>query len=988
MAQTFGDYNLIQKIAQGGMAEIFLATREGDLGGFEKQLAIKRIFRHLTGREETVNMFFDEARIAATLNHPNIVQIFDLGEVDEHFYIAMEFVHGTDLRRVCKKGLERDDYLPIELAARIVADTAGGLHYAHTRTDESGGPRNIVHRDISPQNILLSMEGYVKVCDFGIAKAENRLARTRTGQFKGKLSYMSPEQFNGENVDARSDIFNLGIVLYEITLARRLFNAKTDFERMRQIANAQVTRPTEIQPDFPPHLEHIIMKALRHDPAERFQTAEAMQVELEQWLHDQGARVGAVEIGSYMKEIFPDLAGGPPQDMSQVEFPAEGRESSRPSSPGGRPPGQDSSGPEVDRSNEGSSGQPTPTIEESGAQALEDEATAEVDASNFGGVTVDPNQQRDQRPGPGATTEKNVPQSADQNQQDEAAGYVPQSVREAGGEMTEEIDVDREELEQAVRDHQASFGEQTDATQPTPIRQGKGPESDGSGAQESQRSRRDSADMTGGPRHESSTYPSEGQQGSAPMGGGSSQPAGGQKSHPQNSPAPGNQNRPPQGAGQPGGPGAGGASQQGGGPGRGHQSGPPADSSSGPPSAAGGAGSGGGERVQADRSITDDFEQDKSFSQTLQHSIEQLSSENRRGTMVAMGVAAVGLVGLGVFLYSALDAKTDLSGANIEEKPALGDVSIDKEKPSVERVAVEIATEPEGAQIIANGLSTGETTPATVDLVAGQKNELFLYKPDYQPERLIVDGAKGAVGSPVELTEVESEADRGSVKITSDPKGAKVFLDGSNVGKTPLTVEGVPAGGYHHLEVRKEGKHPYFLMFENSAGTTTPVSINLANSAGPEDDDYCEVIYDFAPSGAMVQVNGESEGAARVAVRHTCGEYLDIACWRSNYEDGNHHLLLDSPGTYRLSTSLEKIIRAKGTLNVEVPDDIRVYIGSNAYGKGAVEDLELPEGEYTAVFERSRSERYEHRLKVRPGTSTTYRVRFEGGDSELERVAN
>jgi len=355
--------------------------------------------------------------------------------------------------------------------------------------------------------------------------------------------------------------------------------------------------------------------------------------------------------------------------------------------------------------------------------------------------------------------------------------------------------------------------------------------------------------------------------------------------------------------------------------------------------------------------------------------------------MVAIGVAAVGLVGLGVFLYSALDANTDLSGAELKETAEVGDVSVDDQKPSVERVAVEIATKPEGARIIANGLSTGETTPASVDLVAGQKNELLVYKSDHQPERLVVEGTKGAVGSPVELTEVAGDEERGTVKVTSEPEGATVFLDGSSVGKTPVTVEDVPAGGYHHLEVRKEGKHPYFLLFENSAGETRPVSVNLANSAGAEDD-YCEVIYDFAPSGAMVQVNGESKGAARVAARHTCGEYLDISCWRSNYEDGAHHLLVDSPGTYRLSTSLEKIVRAKGTLNVEVPDDIRVYIGSNAYGKGDVEDLELPEGKYTAVFERSRSERYEHRLKVKPGTSTTYRVRFEGGESELERVAN
>ncbi|MFB6263914.1 MAG: protein kinase [Bradymonadaceae bacterium] len=307
MSESFGTYELERKIAQGGMADIFLARRTGDVGGFEKRMVLKRIFRHLTEREETVRMFIDEARIASKLNHPNIVEVYDLGEIGGYFYTTMEFVHGTDLRQICRRGLKRENYLPARLAAHIVATAAEALHYAHTSEDEEGRPRNIVHRDVSPQNVLVSREGYVKLCDFGIAKAENRLAQTRTGQFKGKLSYMSPEQVEGESVDARSDVFNLGIVLYEVTLARRLFDAESDVERMRQVSEVRFDRPSDVHPDFPPQLERIILRALRRDPDDRYQSAEEMRRELEQWLHAGDRIVSRTRVADYVRELFPEF---------------------------------------------------------------------------------------------------------------------------------------------------------------------------------------------------------------------------------------------------------------------------------------------------------------------------------------------------------------------------------------------------------------------------------------------------------------------------------------------------------------------------------------------------------------------------------------------------------------------------------------------------------------------------------------------------------
>jgi serine/threonine-protein kinase len=309
MTERFGSYELIRKIAQGGMAEVFLARKVGEVGGFSRQVAIKRIYPHLAHEPDIIAMFFDEARIASRLNHPNIAQIYELGEERGYFFIVMEFVHGCDLRSLCEQGIKRSHFLPLNLAVRLIADAAAGLHYAHTRLDERGKPMHIVHRDISPQNILIGMNGAVKVCDFGIAKAESRMAHTRTGQFKGKFAYMSPEQVIGDGrpIDHRSDIFSLGIVLYEITVCARLFRARNDYETIKLVTEATVPRPTAARADFPPDLERIILKALAKDPNQRYQSAEQLQSDLEDWLIEHRARTSAMHLARYMGEVMPEL---------------------------------------------------------------------------------------------------------------------------------------------------------------------------------------------------------------------------------------------------------------------------------------------------------------------------------------------------------------------------------------------------------------------------------------------------------------------------------------------------------------------------------------------------------------------------------------------------------------------------------------------------------------------------------------------------------
>lgn len=309
----FGKYRLVRKLATGGMAEIFLARQEG-MEGFEKTLVIKRILPIHADNAELIDMFLDEARIAATLNHPNIVQIFDLGKCDDEYFIAMEHIHGQDLRRICERGLAVGNFLPLRHAVRIIADGAAGLHYAHNQLDSAGEPLNIVHRDISPQNIVVSFDGVVKILDFGIAKAANKIVTTRHGQLKGKYAYMSPEQCNGLEVDQRSDIFSLGTLLYEITVCTRLFKGDTDIQTIKRVSEAVVPLPSEVRPGFPVGLEQIILKALAKDPHDRYQSGRQFQEDLEDFLSQNRMKTGPVQLGNYMREIFPDKLEMPDAD--------------------------------------------------------------------------------------------------------------------------------------------------------------------------------------------------------------------------------------------------------------------------------------------------------------------------------------------------------------------------------------------------------------------------------------------------------------------------------------------------------------------------------------------------------------------------------------------------------------------------------------------------------------------------------------------------
>lgn len=302
-----GRYEILVPVAQGGMARVWAAKQHGQRG-FSKLVAIKTILPGLANDPAFESMFLDEAHLSAGVHHPNVCEIFDLGEDAGALYIAMEWVNGEALNRIVKPPVPRGEKgiaqrLNARIAARIVADAAKGLHAAHELRDDSGQLVGLVHRDVSPQNILVSLDGVVKVTDFGVAKAlRNQQEATMAGQVKGKVAYMSPEQARGGAIDRRSDVFALGIVLYEITTAVRPFSGVNELEVMKSLASGRFDPPSAVVAGYPKELETIVLTAMSMDPAQRYPSADAVRVALEEWLSRSGPVVTEAHIAATVRE--------------------------------------------------------------------------------------------------------------------------------------------------------------------------------------------------------------------------------------------------------------------------------------------------------------------------------------------------------------------------------------------------------------------------------------------------------------------------------------------------------------------------------------------------------------------------------------------------------------------------------------------------------------------------------------------------------------
>ncbi|MGE5183484.1 MAG: serine/threonine protein kinase, partial [Acidobacteriota bacterium] len=304
VGSTANSYVVLAKLATGGMAEIFLA-RNASAAGIERYVVLKRILRQRANDASFVRMFLDEARLAAQLQHPNIAQVYDTGVLGDSYFFTMEYVHGETVREILHRTYALKLPIPIGVVLAIVAGAAAGLHHAHERVGMDGRPLGIVHRDVSPSNLMVSFEGNVKIVDFGVAKAAHRSTETQSGTVKGKIAYLSPEQCRGRVIDRRSDLFSLGIVMWEMLVGDRLYKRTTDYENMEAIVQGPTpAAPSSRRKGVPPEIDAIVGKLLAKDPANRYQTADELLEAIEQVAVRIGTALSAASVGRFLRELF------------------------------------------------------------------------------------------------------------------------------------------------------------------------------------------------------------------------------------------------------------------------------------------------------------------------------------------------------------------------------------------------------------------------------------------------------------------------------------------------------------------------------------------------------------------------------------------------------------------------------------------------------------------------------------------------------------
>ena len=318
MSESQQRYRVVEKLESGGMAEVFRAESEG-LQGFKKQVAIKRVLPHLSEKKKFISMFLDEARLSAQLSHSNCVQVFDIGVGDSAYFIVMEFVDGANLKTIAESLRKQGRDFPVNAAAFIALEICKGLSYAHELRDQNGAELHIVHRDMSPPNVLVTKYGEIKIVDFGLAKANSQLERSEPGIIKGKFSYLSPEAAMGQEVDARTDIFAVGIILWELLGGQRLFLGETDFQTVKKVQQAVVPSISTLNRSVPPELEKILNKALARDPQARYTTARDLGQDLSKFMFRLGTPVSTFDIASLVQVAMRERQRMRPQQGSIID---------------------------------------------------------------------------------------------------------------------------------------------------------------------------------------------------------------------------------------------------------------------------------------------------------------------------------------------------------------------------------------------------------------------------------------------------------------------------------------------------------------------------------------------------------------------------------------------------------------------------------------------------------------------------------------------
>lgn len=868
----FGKYRLIRKLAAGGMAEIFLARQEG-MEGFRKELVIKRIMPVHADNEELIEMFLDEARIAATLNHPNIVQIFDLGKCDGEYFIAMEYVHGQDLRKIAERGLAVGNFLPLRHAVRIIADAAAGLHYAHNQIDSEGTPMGIVHRDISPQNIIVSFDGVVKILDFGIAKAANKMVTTRHGQLKGKYAYMSPEQCNGLEVDHRSDIFALGTLLYELTVCTRLFKGDTDIQTIKNVSEAQVPPPTQVRPGFPKDLEDILNKALAANPEQRYQSGRQLQQALEDFLTQHRMKTGALQLANYMREILPDKQERPGEDP---EFMAEAEAQARV-----RAEMAARKEEEARRSEKAAARVlPEELPTQIGIQAmLDDDLEMEMEVTPppapppLGVSSLAELQEYNSfadTPLPGQAPDAPPPMSADQvafavnpnapwNQSDEAppGATLPLPSSVASGE-------------------QVSFALNKEV-----------PYAAGAPVAEPEKPRKDKS-------------------------------------------------------------------------------------------------------RKASRSDVQQVE--------YQLRSTQDPTEQNRGSRIYFYLLAALVLPLMAFAgYQIVKdgnpfASTDSFQEGPKEDP-LADLEVPPPPAPLEQVPIKITSTPAGAAVVINGVLQEGEAPGDFMVATNKINTISLYKEGFKPRHKNIRAPASGQAEPLELellalpvAKGEESAPRTTLEVKSDPEGARILLNGQEVGQTPKTIE-VYSGVEQHITLRKAGYQDHVLIkyifpeLENSE-PAAPLVSNERKTA--------ERFSEFHVGTRDVEIKIEDQtkgfGPWFSSLERNQALRVELAL-RDHYPF--RRVIQTTVGSFRLSPELRQVKRTPGliTMNIEPGEGLQIYVGSDEYRGEELQKLKLPGGEHTVTLVReSDKKRGELKVMVDSDNPSIYDIDFTGDKPVARRV--
>jgi len=313
----FGRYEILGRLAFGGMAEIFLARESSATAGASRHIVIKRVLPNVADDDKFIEMFLNEARLAIQLNHPNICHIYEFGDLEDSYFIAMEWIDGVPLGKLIRRARKKGDGVPVEIAVRIGAQIAGSLHYAHRAKDALGRPMNIVHRDVTPHNLMVAYDGQVKLLDFGIAKAETQTQATEAGTVKGKFSYMSPEQCTGKKIDGRSDVFALGICLWETIVGRALYRRETQYETMHAVIHEPPPSIRKFRRGLPTSLDTVIKKCLAKNPDDRYQSAGDLQSALELWLAEERKVVNSQMVAALMERLYDnEIQRGPLVDTN------------------------------------------------------------------------------------------------------------------------------------------------------------------------------------------------------------------------------------------------------------------------------------------------------------------------------------------------------------------------------------------------------------------------------------------------------------------------------------------------------------------------------------------------------------------------------------------------------------------------------------------------------------------------------------------------